>query len=911
MYFTDSASGPSRFPNSGYFTIGPGGEFNSFTAAINHVNSQEVIGIGGFIFEVPAGTVFNENPPAITKVASQASPVVFQKVGEGPNPIIRATGTTADSEAIIRLSAVHYYTFDGIDLANYGSTTAMEYGFYLTTSQGRACGYNTIKNCQITLSGSNVNSKGIFSECGTGSRNYYNTYQNVSIVNAHWGIHLLGNSTQYHLGELVTSCQITGARRYGIMAPFGEGTVIENNQISSLAGTTYQFEGISFGAMSASAFVNANTVIGASATNSAFGIYQSLGTSTVSGNTIRGFNTTGNPVTGIRINGGSSTLSGNTVRNLSSNRSVTGIYVGSSASGVSLSRNLVHTLSNTGSNTSYYCAGIDAGGANTLIANNMVHSLSSASGLPASVRGIALQAGSGIRIVFNTVSLSAAAGHTDYSSAALYIPAVATSVELFNNILADQSTPGSGTAGRVCAIWKEASGLTELSASNRNVFWSGTPGPKRLLAYIAGAGYQTLPQYLLISGGRDTASFQEAPPFVSTTDPHIITGVQTNIESGAQPVDGILTDFDGEPRNATLPDIGADEGAFGTMGWTCGPEQLNFGYVCVEGLPALRQILISNTGTSPVSFNSSGFQISGADANNFHMSGLPSSFTIQPAQTQSLTVAFEPNGPSPRVAELAIFDTASNFAGVSLYGIGTQASAMPYLANWEADNDGWTALNGSYQNAWTRGSATAYRDAASFYISSDGGTGNSYNPSSAAIVHVFKDLLLPSSQPRLIFNWKAQGDAADRLSLWLLPSNQTPQPGSLPSGLQLGGWMYGQSGWQSTEVALPQEYAGQRARLVFSWQNDASGGTQSPAAIDNLRLLSIPSAPAVPQSLAAQKVPQGIQLTWQASSGANEYRLESSSNPSEGFTPLFTLGATSFLISNPPPKAFYRVRAME
>ena len=104
MYFTDAAQAHpaprgQRFPNSGYFTIGAGGEFSNFTQAINHINSLEIIGIGGFHFEVLAGSVFNENPPAITKVASEASPVIFQKVGTGPNPIIRATGTTESGEA--------------------------------------------------------------------------------------------------------------------------------------------------------------------------------------------------------------------------------------------------------------------------------------------------------------------------------------------------------------------------------------------------------------------------------------------------------------------------------------------------------------------------------------------------------------------------------------------------------------------------------------------------------------------------------------------------------------------------------------------------------------------------------------------------------------------------------------------
>ena len=40
---------------------------------------------------------------------------------------------------------------------------------------------------------------------------------------------------------------------------------------------------------------------------------------------------------------------------------------------------------------------------------------------------------------------------------------------------------------------------------------------------------------------------------------HINTAIATYLEKGATPIAGIDTDFDGQPRNATQPDIGADE----------------------------------------------------------------------------------------------------------------------------------------------------------------------------------------------------------------------------------------------------------------------------------------------------------------------------------------------------------------
>src|SRR5690606_28320794 len=65
---------------------------------------------------------------------------------------------------------------------------------------------------------------------------------------------------------------------------------------------------------------------------------------------------------------------------------------------------------------------------------------------------------------------------------------------------------------------------------------------------------------------REANSYRENPPFLSTTASspsylHIDPTIPTSIESGGLPVSGvtITTDFDGDTRNATTPDIGADE----------------------------------------------------------------------------------------------------------------------------------------------------------------------------------------------------------------------------------------------------------------------------------------------------------------------------------------------------------------
>src|SRR5207237_479387 len=58
--------------------------------------------------------------------------------------------------------------------------------------------------------------------------------------------------------------------------------------------------------------------------------------------------------------------------------------------------------------------------------------------------------------------------------------------------------------------------------------------------------------------GQDANSLAVNPSFISTTDLHI-TGPASPVNNAGTPVTGFTTDFDGDTRDATTPDIGADE----------------------------------------------------------------------------------------------------------------------------------------------------------------------------------------------------------------------------------------------------------------------------------------------------------------------------------------------------------------
>jgi hypothetical protein len=61
------------------------------------------------------------------------------------------------------------------------------------------------------------------------------------------------------------------------------------------------------------------------------------------------------------------------------------------------------------------------------------------------------------------------------------------------------------------------------------------------------------------ASGLDVNSLNVVAPFTSVSDLHIPDGTMTLLESAGTPIAMVTTDFDGQLRNASTPDIGADE----------------------------------------------------------------------------------------------------------------------------------------------------------------------------------------------------------------------------------------------------------------------------------------------------------------------------------------------------------------
>ncbi len=324
-------------------------------------------------------------------------------------------------------------------------------------------------------------------------------------------------------------------------------------------------------------------------------------TKTVTGNTLSNWTGGTGATTAMVVSfSGTATVSNNSINTITGGGSVTGI---SSASGGSVaadnfSQNTVHTL--TGSGTGAVTGMLNSSGTLRNFFRNRVYNLSNTnaggtvSGLtvssgttinvynnligdvraPAlnatnSLFGINISGGTTVNADFNTVYLNATSTGANFGSSALNASSTPT-FTMRNNILVNTST-AAGT-GLTAAYRRSSTTLTTYgSASNNNDFFAGTPSATSVIFTDGTNSDQTLAAYKSRVTPRDAASITENPNFISTTGSnanflHISTATPTQLESGGIPVtypttppQTITDDFDGQTRNATTPDIGADE----------------------------------------------------------------------------------------------------------------------------------------------------------------------------------------------------------------------------------------------------------------------------------------------------------------------------------------------------------------
>jgi len=163
---------------------------------------------------------------------------------------------------------------------------------------------------------------------------------------------------------------------------------------------------------------------------------------------------------------------------------------------------------------------------------------------------------------------------------------------------------------------------------------------------------------------------------------------------------------------------------------------------------------------------------------------------------------------------------------------------------------GWTIVNGSQTNRWAVNTAAgAQHGTQAIYITNNCGGGPppyAYTVSSSSVVHFYRDVTLPAGEPYLTLSAyiKVRGENNyDYLDIFVAPTSVTPTAGvEVPATYRLARYSMFSSNWTQVSVNFCGT-AGQTYRVIFSWRNDGSGGTQPPAAVDRVHIVSNSTPP--------------------------------------------------------------------
>ncbi len=300
-----------------------------------------------------------------------------------------------------------------------------------------------------------------------------------------------------------------------------------------------------------------------------YGIYSSTATTgnkTCQNNIVRNLtlpaSSTGS-MFGIRIGylGATNIFSGNTIYNFSGATSIYALYVGgTSAATVTVENvfnNKIYGLSSSAAAAGVYGITI-AGGITNNVYNNIIGNLSSpAANSTISLVGIFLSAGTTNNVYYNTVNISGSSSGVNFGSAAVFASATPTSIDMRNNVFVN--TASANGTGRAVAFQRSAAALTNYATTSNNNLFYGTSGAyyDTTTVYAPGA-------FQALVTPRETASKFQNLAFASTTGAdasflHFADGA-INLAGGfAASIAGYTTDFDGNTRDASTPDIGADE----------------------------------------------------------------------------------------------------------------------------------------------------------------------------------------------------------------------------------------------------------------------------------------------------------------------------------------------------------------
>lgn len=561
----------SLFP-SGTYTVGTGGTYPTLTAAINDYNTRCIL--GPIVFELLDNNYAEAGSMTILKHPNENS---VNRLTIRPAAGVNATiSATAANSSVLRILN-GFVTIDGsnngtntrnLTITN-NSVTAPAVVYFGSVGTSPNSG-GIIQNCTL-INGVNTSSALIVGDAvAVGAPGYFDNIRilNNDIRRAFSGIFVNAVTTPENGANLqiennvMSSSGADAIRRTGIYVQGVDGATINNNTIGNFESATAE---------------------------SKIGIWLATGSKNiqVSRNQISniGHNGTGTGGAGLGINvtcgeaNANITISNNQISNLFSSTgangvSTNGIAVTSAASNITLTQNTITQIKNT-STSGWGANGILLGSSTTTgtinVSNNYIKSVWGYGFAGASSDdngyGIAVISGAGYQINHNTVVLDSNQVVAGGLPAALIVTSgvnTTGAINLRNNLLINNQTAGSTQRYAIYSTTPNSI----FGSMDHNNYVSQT-GPN--LGFIG--SNQTNLAALQTAFGSNTNSLSIAPVFVSSTNLRLKPDANEGLDDKGTPIASVTTDHDGQSRNATTPDIGADE--FTYMG-TCPTANVKF-----------------------------------------------------------------------------------------------------------------------------------------------------------------------------------------------------------------------------------------------------------------------------------------------------------------------------------------------
>ena len=350
----------------------------------------------------------------------------------------------------------------------------------------------------------------------------------------------------------------------------------------------------------------------------------------------------------------------------------------------------------------------------------------------------------------------------------------------------------------------------------------------------SGVGGNTFKWYTVSSGGTaisgQTASSLTAYP-VATTTIFYVSETNGNCESARVAVTQTVTSAPTISASASIGTVCAGSPT------TLTASSANSGYTYSWSNSLGTGVSVTASPSTTTTYTVTANDVSGG-VNNGCSASATVSVTASPvptlvtANSSSSTICY---GAPVDLTSSSTSNSTQNQVLLSPSGDGGFETGSTIAAN------NWT-MTFATNNAWYVGTAVVNSGTRSAYISSNASAGAAaiYAKGTARVSHLYRDITFPagSTNINLSFNWQGVGEGTtlDYTAVYLIPTSTTPAGGTALVSGQLGGNLNGQSTWQTANISLSNAVAGTTQRLVFSWINDGSLGTDPAGVIDNVSI---------------------------------------------------------------------------